>query len=484
MTSVHRIISTVAATSLAAFVLVAPSAHASSARITVGLGSAPPVIAMAYPSVDVPSDTEFLDVTLPAGFDWAPPDINDPAPDVTWAIERAGDVVGTDSGTFGGFGLTGSVDFATLPTAPTGAGYTLHLHAAWPANATLNANDVVDLRMPFDVTAADGGGDVALDMSLDNATTEDHGFAVALDNPLNGGDILQLTTNGSSPAWTWLTGPDLDRAWATRAQVTGGIGVGNVDPMDPTQSLDGPFSVSTPEPETLLVALPDVVYSGANKVAITVTSKTAPATGPVVSTTVDITTSFATGTPRIVMSAAPVMKGSAIFGRTLSVTPGSWGTSAVGSWGSGPLVTSYQWYRGTAAIAGATAATHPIVVADIGKAVWVRVTTRAAGYTPAGFSTPGRVVIAAAAPRMVKAPSVVGKAFVGRVVSARPGTWSPTPTTYRYQWRKNGVAIKGANAATYKLPGSMRGRYLTCSVVTVKSGYRPGVATTLKVLVR
>jgi hypothetical protein len=492
MTLARRIITTAAVTSLATLALVAPNAQASSARISVGLGEAPQAVAATYPSVDVPSDTDLMNVTLPAGFDWTPANLADPAPDVTWSVEKAGAIVGStddppapDSGVFAGFGTTGSIDFSNLPAdPPVGAGYTLHLHAVWSQFATLDANDVVDLRVPFDVTDTAGGGDVAFDMTFDNATTESRTFAATIEDPINGGDILQITTTGAETAWDWTTGPDPDHAWATRALVVGGLGIGSVDPTDPTQTLSGPFSVSTPEPETLLVALPDVVYSGATKVALKVTSKTAPLAGPVVTTYVNVTTSFATGTPRIVMTAKPVLSGTPLFGRTLSVSKGSWTTSAVGSWGSGPLVTSYQWFRGSAAIVGATGATHPIVVADIGKSVSVRVATRFLGYTSAGYSVVAGVVSAAAAPRLVKAPYVAGTLSVGHKVAVRAGTWSPVPTSYRYQWRKDGVAIKGATASTYALPTAMRGHYLTCTVVTVKSGYKSGVATTAKVLIR
>jgi hypothetical protein len=202
-----------------------------------------------------------------------------------------------------------------------------------------------------------------------------------------------------------------------------------------------------------------------------------------VTTYIDVTTSFATGMPRIVMTAKPVLSGTPLFGRTLSVTTGTWTTSAVGSWGSGPLVTTYHWYRGTAEIAGATGPTHPIVTADIGTSVSVRVVTRSAGYVSAAYSAVSGVVSAAAAPRLVKVPSVAGTRSVGHQVSVRAGTWSPVPTSYRFQWRKDGVAIKGATASSYTLPKTMRYHYLTCTVVTVKSGYKAGVATTAKVRV-
>jgi hypothetical protein len=492
MTLARRFIATASVASMAALVLVAPPALASSTRISVGLGEAPQAVTAAYPSVDVPTDTNFLNVTLPGGFDWTPANLADPAPDVTWAIEKAGVVVGStddppapDSGTFAAFGTTGSIDFSTLPSdPPIGTGYTLHLHAVWSALATLNANYSVDLYAPFDVTATTGGGDIPFDLSFANASTEDRTIAATVEGPINGGDILQISTTGAETPWDWASGPDAAHTWATRPLVVGGIGIGAVDPVAPPQTINGPFSITTPSQETLLVPLPDVVYYGANKVALKVTAKDAPVSGPVVSTYVNVTTSFAAGMPTIVMTAKPVLSGTAVFGRTLSVTKGTWTVSAVGNWGSGPLVTTYQWYRNGVAIVGATAATHAIVVADIGKTLTVRVATRYAGYRSAGYTTSAGVVAYAPAPRMVKAPYVAGTAAAGKVVTARAGTWTPVPTSFRYQWRKDGVAIKGATALTYKLPASMRGHYVTVTVTTVKAGYRGATATTVRVLVK
>ena len=77
-----------------------------------------------------------------------------------------------------------------------------------------------------------------------------------------------------------------------------------------------------------------------------------------------------------VMTSPPVVSGTATVGSTLSCTQGNWTYV--------PTSYRYQWRRGGANIAGATAATHVLVAADSGTSVSCQVTaTNAAGSTPA-----------------------------------------------------------------------------------------------------
>jgi hypothetical protein len=61
---------------------------------------------------------------------------------------------------------------------------------------------------------------------------------------------------------------------------------------------------------------------------------------------------------------------------------------------------------------------------------------------------------AAQPPVNVSAPSVTGTAAVGQQLTATPGTWSGSPTIYRYQWGRCDVRnvcddIQGATSASY-----------------------------------
>jgi hypothetical protein len=73
---------------------------------------------------------------------------------------------------------------------------------------------------------------------------------------------------------------------------------------------------------------------------------------------------------------APVASGTGTVGQTLSVTNGVWTNAPTGY--------AYQWLRGGATIAGATAATYVLVAADSGQNVSGQVAaTNAAGTTQA-----------------------------------------------------------------------------------------------------
>ncbi|MET9829489.1 IPT/TIG domain-containing protein [Streptomyces sp. NPDC006385] len=81
------------------------------------------------------------------------------------------------------------------------------------------------------------------------------------------------------------------------------------------------------------------------------------------------------------------------------------------------------------------------------------------------------------------APKVTGTAKTGAKVSAAPGSWSATPSSYTYQWKANGTAISGATAATYTVPASMVGKKLTVTVTAVRPGWVSGSATSAPVTV-
>jgi len=68
-------------------------------------------------------------------------------------------------------------------------------------------------------------------------------------------------------------------------------------------------------------------------------------------------------------------------------------------------------------------------------------------------------------------PTVSGKAAIGQTLTASPGTWSPQPTAFRYQWTRSGKAIAGATARTYKATAADAGKKLSVTVTPVKAGY-------------
>jgi hypothetical protein len=482
----RRLLVAAVATALSAAVVYVPSAQAAAHRWTVDVGEVPVTVEAVYPTVTVPSDTNLLTITLPSEFDWTPDDFSVAPPTINWSIESAGAVVGAsveppapDQGMLGTFGNTGAVEFSILPTPPPVAtGYTLRIHAEWDSLAPENAGDVVDLVTPFEVTSDLTVGDVAFDLRFDHATTETRTIGASLEGQPNAGDSVYLSSASAETPWTWLDGPDATNPWTSRTQVVGGLGVGATDPVNPDQPIGGPFSVSTPDSTMLVVPLPDVVYAGATTMALSVSSQDAPSSGPVVTVLVNLDMTFANGASALAASPRPAISGTAVYGHTLSVSPGTWSPVSTGNWPAGSTDIGFQWYRGAAAIVGATGPTHLLAVADVGKVLTVRATASQPGYVTTAVTTTGVTIKPAAAPRATVRPKLAGTATVGRVVSVLRGSWTPTPTSYRYQWLRNGVAIRGAVSATYRLPASMRGQLVTCRVSAFRAGYATGLSST------
>ena len=154
----------------------------------------------------------------------------------------------------------------------------------------------------------------------------------------------------------------------------------------------------------------------------------------------------------------PVVSGSAVQGQSLSATTGSW-TNTPTSYG-------YQWRRcntaGTscADIGSATTSTYLLQAADVGSTLRARVTaTNAAGPGTPAESAPTAVVVAVppGVPVNTGLPVVSGTPAQGQALTATNGTWTNTPTSYGYQWRRcnpSGAAcadIGSATASTYLL---------------------------------
>ncbi|MGW0992163.1 FG-GAP-like repeat-containing protein [Streptomyces sp. NPDC002523] len=74
------------------------------------------------------------------------------------------------------------------------------------------------------------------------------------------------------------------------------------------------------------------------------------------------------------------------------------------------------------------------------------------------------------------APTITGTAQVGSRLTAKPGSWTPIPDSYTYQWKADGQAVSGATASTYLVPASLRGKKLTLAVTARKSGWQSATA--------
>lgn len=83
-----------------------------------------------------------------------------------------------------------------------------------------------------------------------------------------------------------------------------------------------------------------------------------------------------------------------------------------------------------------------------------------------------QTVLAAAAipaPLNTVAPVISGTAKVGETLNAGTGTWSYSPTSFAYQWKRGGSAISGATSATYLLVSGDNGSNITCDVTATNA---------------
>lgn len=64
-----------------------------------------------------------------------------------------------------------------------------------------------------------------------------------------------------------------------------------------------------------------------------------------------------------------------------------------------------------------------------------------------------------------------GTPTVGEELNVSAGTWLPTPTSYSYQWKRNGNVISGATNPNYEMQAADTGESLTVDVSGVLTGY-------------
>ena len=87
----------------------------------------------------------------------------------------------------------------------------------------------------------------------------------------------------------------------------------------------------------------------------------------------------------------------------------------------------------------------------------------------------------AAAPVNTVLPNVTGTAVVGNALTTTNGTWTNSPTSYAYQWKRGATNI-GTNANTYTLVNADAGQSITCVVTATNAvGSTPATSNALTI---
>lgn len=179
-----------------------------------------------------------------------------------------------------------------------------------------------------------------------------------------------------------------------------------------------------------------------------------------------------------VNSVLPAITGTTASGQTLTTDNGTW---------SGSPTYARQWYRvstevpfGTPVAIGTGALTYQLTVNEVDKLVYVVVTATNAGGSIIAESAKVGPVTGTAAPVNTVAPVISGTLTEGSILSTTDGSWTGTPTSFTYQWYRNGVAIGAATNNTYTLAAADLGTDVHCVVTGVNaSGSNTSTSNTL-----
>jgi len=152
-------------------------------------------------------------------------------------------------------------------------------------------------------------------------------------------------------------------------------------------------------------------------------------------------------------------------------------TANTGSWGTGVVNFTYQWYRVSAsgksrAISGAVRADYVVAAKDVGYKLKVKVTGRGKGTASLYSKVSAKVKKATFA---VSALTITGTAKVGMPLTL-VGTFTPQ-AKLKYQWYRGSTAIKKATAATYLLKAADLRKVMKVRVTATRPGYVSVVRT-------
>jgi hypothetical protein len=166
---------------------------------------------------------------------------------------------------------------------------------------------------------------------------------------------------------------------------------------------------------------------------------------------------------------APVVTGTARTGETL--------TTSNGSWTGVPTSYAYQWKRSATSngvysdLAASTSSTYVVTEFDVGYFIKAFVTaTNGLGASTAASSVATASVVDIA-PTNTVLPVITGTARTGATLTTSNGTWTSSPSSYAYQWKRASTVggtytnIASATNRTYELTDTDIDKFIKVSVI-------------------
>ncbi|MSZ77291.1 MAG: hypothetical protein F2667_09320, partial [Actinobacteria bacterium] len=296
---------------------------------------------------------------------------------------------------------------------------------------------------------------------------------------VNGNDVSGIDISLPSPDTT-ANAANVDKPWISGVVKGGNTLTANNGTWTPSQAtftyqwFQGQSAIANATAKTYVVPASGGIFGGTTtrgpysvQVSATVAGQSTPTAVRSLPTGTG-SSSTSAADPALENRATPIISGRAAVGETLTTDDGQWSKTAT---------YTYQWLSGGAPIAGATTKTFVVTAAQIGRAITVVVnaTDPAFPARAAISSTSANATseVVAGSLSNTALPTISGDAYVGKTLTADPGTWSRTGLTYAYQWLSNGQAIPGANAKTYVVTADQVTKRITVRVTASSSGYSP-----------
>jgi len=143
-----------------------------------------------------------------------------------------------------------------------------------------------------------------------------------------------------------------------------------------------------------------------------------------------------------------------------------------GTWSPAPTEIDRQWYINGKPGSGTEfeGFYYDLKPSDLGKRVKVCITAHLNGYADTQVCSAQSKPVRRGELSVDKDPKIIGTAVVGKTLTLKPGTWT-SGTTLRFQWLRNGHAIKGATGLTYRLKAKDARARIEVRVTGTQYGY-------------
>lgn len=150
------------------------------------------------------------------------------------------------------------------------------------------------------------------------------------------------------------------------------------------------------------------------------------------------------------------------------------------NWASKGVTYKFQWLLDGQEITGAINPTYKVKRSDVGKQLAVTLTGSAKGYRKTTVIS--NTLVVQSDLKTLPAPENVqikGSSVTNTYISI-PSPW-PSSIDVRYQWFRDGTAIKGATDKKYKLTNLDEAKHVSARIAAVEPGYQQDVYDSLSI---